>query len=442
MVTPSHNPAQDNGYKVYWENGAQIIPPFDSLIQNAIMANLDLWPGAQVDLFHKAVDCSEAVESAYLAKARTTLNWHRADNKATDLRVVFTPMHGVGKEPTRRMLEEFGLPPYVATPEQIEPHPDFPTVKFPNPEEPGALDLAMAHAERSGLSLVVAEDPDSDRFACAERQPDGTWVVFTGNEIALLLGHWALTHYPKERRADAVMLASTVSSKILRAISQHPEDGGFSFEETLTGFKWMGNRAVELEAAGKTLLFAFEVEIGFVIGDMSVDKDGVRALACFNELAIQCKNKGITVKQHLEALYARYGYYVMVNSYFRGPSVRHMDGIFAQLRKDGQYASSIGGFKVESVRDLTTGLDTSRPDKRTTLYVDPTANMITYTLEGGASVTVRTSGTEPKLKYYVECSDAHSKDHAKEKLARITKGVVDELIKPTEFGLEGPPQKK
>jgi phosphomannomutase len=432
MVTPSHNPAGDNGYKLYGSNGAQIIVPFSTYVQEAIMRNLELWPEAKADRFAEAAPCYAVIEDAYMAATLKTVCWTREANPRTALRAAFTPMHGVGKDMTARILREWHLPAAVPVPEQIEPHPDFPTVKFPNPEEKGALDLAIRTAEAGGLGLVFAEDPDSDRFACAEKHPaTGAWRIFTGNEIGLLLASWALKHEPKERRKDGVMLASTVSSKVLRAMAHHPEDGGFTFEETLTGFKWLGNRAIDLAASqGKHLIFAYEVEIGFLVGDMSYDKDGIRALACFYEMAADLAARGVAVQDHLEALYDRYGHFQMTNSYVRARTAAAIPTVFARLRKDGKYATSIAGVPVKSVRDLTTGYDSAQPDGKAVLYVDPTAHMITYTLQDGSTVTLRTSGTEPKLKYYVETVHSTSKQEAVRLLDVLTKAVLNDLIQP------------
>jgi phosphoglucomutase len=456
MVTPSHNPPGYNGYKIYWGNAVQIIPPFDALIARCIAKNHDLWPGvtARPGPWHAdsgdakaAALCTEdydEIRDSYMAAVVAKCRWRDpAANAASKLRVVYTAMQGIGREATERVLSDFGLPPFVPCVEQVDPDPDFSTLPFPNPEEKGALDLAIATADRENVPVVMAHDPDADRFALAERRSGGGddgWRIFTGNEIALLLADWTWRHHlaahPDCDRSKAVMLASTVSSKVLGAMSRHAEDGGFAFEETLTGFKWIGNKAKECADAGMAVIMAYEVEIGFVVGDVSFDKDGVRTLAAFCEFGAELYGAGSSFSDRVDALYARYGYFSMDNGYVRAPSDDVMDACFAALRKDGAYATEIAGEKVAGVRDLTTGYDSSKADKVAVLPHTPDAHMITYTLASGTTVTLRNSGTEPKLKYYVEASNPTSLDAAEKRRDEVTKDVIASLIRPEHFGFK------
>ena len=393
MVTASHNPKEDNGYKVYQSNSAQIIPPTDGLIAQSILDNLTPWDGidgnaaASIDGHAKLIDPTDEITKVYfdLIKQYSFCDAESVNSK-TDLRVVFTAMHGVGKEWVARALAAFGLPEYVPVAEQIEADPEFPTVRFPNPEEAGALDMAMAKADADGLDLVIANDPDSDRLALAEKV-DGKWKVFTGNEIALIFADWVWLNYAKtasaEEKKKGLMLSSTVSSMVLKTMAQHE---GFTFEDTLTGFKWMGNRAHELEAAGNKFLFAFEVEIGFLIGNISLDKDGVRTAAAMYELAAHWRREGETLTEHVHKLYSKYGFHEMCNTYFFCYEQENVEALFASLRNDGKYVDSVGSYKVESVRDMGTGVDTAEEDGKTKLYWAEGTNMITYRLAGGAVV--------------------------------------------------------
>nr|BAG64430.1 unnamed protein product [Homo sapiens] len=268
MITASHNPKQDNGYKVYWDNGAQIISPHDKGISQAIEENLEPWPQAWDDslidsspLLHNP---SASINNDYFEDLKKYC-FHRSVNRETKVKFVHTSVHGVGHSFVQSAFKAFDLVPPEAVPEQKDPDPEFPTVKYPNPEEgKGVLTLSFALADKTKARIVLANDPDADRLAVAEKQDSGEWRVFSGNELGALLGWWLFTSWKEKNQdrsalKDTYMLSSTVSSKILRAIALKE---GFHFEETLTGFKWMGNRAKQLIDQGKTVLFAFEEAIG------------------------------------------------------------------------------------------------------------------------------------------------------------------------------------
>jgi len=275
MVTASHNPKDDNGYKVYWSNGAQIVSPIDSGVAKCINENLEPWNIDYSALLKTPLlkDPTDDINVHYFKAILEKCCYHREENKKSKMDIVFTAMHGVGKHWVARAFETFGLPPYIPVKEQIEADPDFPTVAFPNPEEgKGALLLAMKTADAHNVRLIIANDPDSDRLAVAEKLPNGEWKIFTGNEIGILLGHWVWTQYktkhPKVEPENCVVLNSTVSSKMLKAMA---DKEGLTYEETLTGFKWLGNKAEEFIKAGKHFLFAFEEAIGFMVSDVCLD---------------------------------------------------------------------------------------------------------------------------------------------------------------------------
>ncbi|KAG5848064.1 hypothetical protein ANANG_G00094430 [Anguilla anguilla] len=280
MVTASHNPKQDNGYKVYWDNGAQIIPPHDTGIASAIEESLEPWPQAWEDQLVRdsplVKDPLQDIQREYFLAIQDVC-FHRSINKSSEVKFVHTSVHGVGHAFVQSAFQAFDLRPPFAVPEQKEPDPEFPTVKYPNPEEgEGVLTLSFALADKEGATVVLANDPDADRLAVAEKQQSGQWRVFSGNELGALLGWWLFRcwrqKFPEPSKVkDVYMLASTVSSKILRAIALKQ---GFHFEETLTGFKWMGNRAKQLLDQGRTVLFAFEEAIGYMCCPAVLDKDG------------------------------------------------------------------------------------------------------------------------------------------------------------------------
>jgi phosphomannomutase len=312
---------------------------------------------------------------------------------------------------------------------------------FPNPEEKGALSLACSHADAVGATLVLANDPDADRLAVAERQGEGGgWHVFNGNELGTLLGCWEWEEFrrlhPDVPPSRASMVASTVSSKMLRAVG---EAEGFGFEETLTGFKWIGNKAVDLRRAGQTVLFSYEEAIGFCLGDVVPDKDGVAAAAVMAEMALQLRQRGQTLKQRLEALHARYGEFVSNNHYYFCYEPQTVAAIFRRLRNAGQYWDACAGYRIAAVRDLTSpGYDSTRPDKRPTLPVSSGTEMITYSFENGCVLTLRTSGTEPKLKYYSEMRGRPGVDKAEvaAQLRDMMAAVLPEMLEPDKNGLK------
>ncbi|CAG8706218.1 4739_t:CDS:10, partial [Dentiscutata heterogama] len=333
MITASHNPKQDNGYKVYWENACQIIPPHDKGISNAISNNLEpwIWDPKLVDNNELCVDNINEISDAYFGELKV-LSRHREDNAASNLKFIYTALHGVGTPAAKRIFETFSLKSLILTKEQADPDPDFPTVTFPNPEEgKGTLELAMKTANEVGARIVLANDPDADRFSVSEKQKNGNWTIFSGNQIGVMLASVVLNNYkasgkPLEKLA---MLSSAVSSKMLAIIAKIE---GFYFEETLTGFKWLGNVTIDLVKKGYEVLFAYEEAIGFMIGDAVRDKDGISALGTFAELVVQLDKRGMSISEYLDELYKKYGYFVTENSYFICHSLPTINNIFDKIR--------------------------------------------------------------------------------------------------------------
>ena len=432
MVTASHNPKEYNGYKVYWGNGCQIVPPHDAGIAACIEEELPIGPLPDPAGSPLVADPEAEVGAAYLSAVADSVCFFPGRFRAA-APVVYTPLHGVGLRWVEAAFEACGLPAPVPVAEQAAPDPEFPTVRFPNPEEgAGVWDLAIATAERAGARLCVANDPDADRLALCERQPDGAWRSFTGNEIGALLGDWILRHgVPEGERARTCFLASTVSSKMLGAVA---EAEGFRFEETLTGFKWLGNRALELAAEGCAVPFAFEEAIGFMFGHLN-DKDGVAGACAAAEMAAALAAEGSSLAGRLAELHAAYGCFVGRQGYFLADAPAKTAAVFARIRAEG-YPETIGGLRVVGVRDLGTGLDTGKPGGRTDLHWAPGDLMVTYTLEGGGTLTIRVSGTEPKLKYYLEVSAA-DEAAAAEKADRLLAAVESEVVRPREHDLQG-----
>jgi phosphomannomutase len=441
MVTASHNPKDDNGYKVYWENGAQIIPPHDAGIAQSIQNNLKPWKAFTFDANNELLhDPFDNVTNTYFQEAEKQYCWEKKANQESDIKVTFTAMHGVGAAFVTRAFDAFGLPKYIPVKQQIDPDPEFSTVAFPNPEEgKGALALAMQTADEHGSNLILANDPDADRLAVAERNPDtNEWRILNGNQIAALFADWAWKNHvknnPNADKKNAVMIASTVSSKFLQAMA---DKEGFEFRDTLTGFKWMGNVAYDMQQQGRDFLFAYEVEIGFLVGGLSLDKDGVRMAAIFTEMAIHVYNTtGKTLWDHLQTLYAKYNYFSMNTSYFFCHDNAILDTVFGRLRAD-DYAvtKTLPGIKVTGIRDITTGYDNSMPDQKTILPVVPSSHMITFHFDNGCVATLRNSGTEPKLKYYVEARSATSEADAAILVNATTDIIIEHFMQPSKTGL-------
>ncbi|KAJ1742174.1 AAA ATPase midasin [Coemansia sp. RSA 1086] len=465
MITASHNPKDDNGYKVYWENGAQIKPPVDEGIAASITEHRKPlnWDIAGISGHERVVDVTADMMDAYFDAASRQLLQDRELNSSTQLRYVYTAMHGVGAPFAARMLRAFGLPPFIGVPEQLKPDPDFPTVPFPNPEEKGALDLAKDLADAQGISLVVANDPDADRFAAAEKQADGSWLMFTGDQLGAIFAACVLEMARSSGIPDAklAMVNSTVSSRMLESMAQKE---GFHYTDTLTGFKWMANELAQLQTRGYFVGLGYEEAIGYMIHDHVLDKDGVTALAVFVQLAARLHADGRRVGDYLESLYAKYGFYISANSYFICPDPAKMDRIFSRIRYGDstdnskrteysrlhkgevlRYPRTIGGFPVSYIRDLTIGFEMNNVDQQTQSLslgkneywpkfpVSPSSHMITFETRNGARLTMRTSGTEPKLKYYLEvCSREGDREAAARDLDVMAQAVAKELVRSAE----------
>lgn len=440
MVTASHNPKADNGYKVYWGNGAQIIPPHDINIANFINSNLAPWQVYDVDTVrdHPQLQIvTEDVAKAYVESiSRLSSSTHEA-NAQSPVRIAYTAMHGVGRQWVERAFKAYHHPSLHVVPSQSEPDPEFPTVVFPNPEEKGALDEAMRFATSEGCTLILANDPDADRLAAAERLED-SWRVFSGNEIGVLLGYWQIKQW-KETNAigAAAVLASVVSSRMLKKIA---EAEGVQFHDTLTGFKWLGNRAQELRATGVNVLFSYEEALGFCCGDVLCDKDGISAACIFAEMAGALQTKGMTVNDHLQGLSSRYGEFVSYNSYIICRDSALTDRIFLRLRNGGDnngYWTSVNGVRIIALKDITMGYDSAAEGNVCSMPTTPDSHMIMYEFENGVTITLRTSGTEPKIKFYTEIAGqpGQQREELRSQLVSFVDAVVEEMLEPTKHGL-------
>ncbi len=365
MVTASHNPPQDNGYKVYLGDGSQIVPPADVDIAAHIAAVGAL---ADVPRSRPYVVLSEEVVDTYLdTVAGLALDGPR------DLRIVYTPLHGVGAACVTQVLETAGFAEPHVVPQQEQPDPDFPTVAFPNPEEPGAMDLTLALATADHADIAVANDPDADRCAVAVPTEDG-WRMLTGDEVGALLA-WHLI----ARGATGTFAASIVSSSL---VGRMATAAGQPYVETLTGFKWIGR--VE------GLVFGYEEALGYCVDPEHVrDKDGVSALTLICELAAQLKAEGRTLQDVLDDIALAHGVYATGQVSVRVTDLADIARAMEGLRTSPP--TELGGYAVVQADDLSLGSPNLPP-----------TDGLRYTLASGGRVIVRPSGTEPKLKCYLE----------------------------------------
>ena len=363
-------------------------------------------------------------------------------------------MHGVGTLFVQLAMQAMSLPAFYLVAEQTEPDPDFPTVTFPNPEEgKAALEIATSTADKQGISLILANDPDADRLAVAEKTED-KWHVFSGNELGALFAWWALKNYKynnnyhnnnhnnNNKRKDlstVYMISTAVSSQILRTMALRE---GFKFEETLTGFKWMGNKYLELTAAGNDVIFVYEEAIGFMYGGVVFDKDGISAAVAVREMASWLYNRECTLSDQLCEIYDTYGYHLTITSYYLCYNPNTILNIFTRLRRDGVYPDMCGTNRVLNIRDVTVGYDSSRSDRKCIHPLTPNSQMITFYLDNKCTVTLRTSGTEPKIKYYgeiIEPPGGSSKEELNAILLQTVRMLVDSFLQPAVNGLLSQP---
>ncbi|WP_448003797.1 phospho-sugar mutase [Agromyces bauzanensis] len=407
MVTASHNPPNDNGYKVYLgggDHGSQIVAPADAEIAAHILrvAESTTVPELPRGDFETA---PESVIDEYVRQTALV-----ADTPAAQPRAVYTAMHGVGWETAARVLAVAGFDAPAVVDDQISPDPAFPTVAFPNPEEPGAMDLSFARARTAHAELVIANDPDADRLAIAI--PDAAsaegYRRLTGNEVGLLLG-WRAARRAAAAPGDAglhgTLACSIVSSPGLEAVARAY---GLDFQATLTGFKWI-SRATDL-------VFGFEEALGYLVNPETVrDKDGISAAVAFLSLAAELKAAGKTVADHLDEFIERFGCYASAQISLRVTDLSRIGEIMARLRAEPPAA--VDGIRVERIEDLADGFGALPP-----------SDVLRIVLEGGGRIMVRPSGTEPKLKVYIDAvgtegSIAERRAAASDAVARIEAGM-------------------
>lgn len=429
VITASHNPPQYNGYKVYGEDGAQLGPEAAAAVTEKINAlsftaarRMDEGDAKAAGLLH--IIGNKEVDDDYIAQVKTLSIYPEVARQAgPQLKIVYTPIHGSGNVPVRRILEEMGMTNVSVVKEQEAPDPDFSTVKVPNPEDPAAFALAIRLANEVGADAIFGTDPDCDRLGAAVRNRDGSFRMLTGNQIGCLMLYYILSGKKAQGTlpANGAAVKSIVSTELARAICR---DFGVALFDTLTGFKFIGEKIQAFQDTGShTFLFGFEESYGFLSGTFVRDKDGVNASLLIAEAAAYYSTQGKTLGDVMDEIFARYGYYLEKVESTTLPGIdglKLMADIMARIRQNPP--AEIGGVRVERVLDILGGTETNLQTGSVTPLDYPQSDVLYFALEGGHFVCVRPSGTEPKIKLYVNVNH-RQQDRAQALLEQVSQSA-------------------
>ena len=446
VITASHNPPQYNGYKVYWSDGGQIVPPYDKKIIDRVNAVSDY--GAVCTMSEAEAKrqgmievIGKEVDDAYMdALKRVVLRPEVIRKMAKDIKIVYTPLNGTGYMPVTRVLKELGFENVRVVPQQAQPDGNFPTLRYPNPEDPAAFALALELAEQTDADIVLATDPDADRLGVyAKDGATGRYMPFTGNMSGLLIAEYELSQrealglLPADR-ADGALVTTIVSSNMAYPLARAY---GLTVIEVLTGFKYIGEQIKRFEEAKAAnggapdhtkgayeYEFGFEESYGCLVGTHARDKDAVVAVMALCEAAAYYKSQGMTLCDQMRVIYEKYGFYREALESVTIPGAEgaaKIEAIISDLRKNAP--REIGGQKVLALRDYRAGTRTSLQDGRVTELALPQSNVLYFELEEDGWCCVRPSGTEPKIKFYfgVRGADMRAAD---EKLLRLKEGLL------------------
>ena len=427
MITASHNPAAYNGYKVYGEDGGQM-PPKDAdaltefvrQVENPLAVDVVTKEELEQSALFEWI--GEAVDAAYLEEIKSVSVNPSLLSDTKDLSVVYTPLHGTGLMLTKRALDQAGFTGLQVVSEQAVPDGDFTTVKSPNPEEAGAFEYAIRLGEETKADVLLATDPDADRMGAAVRQPDGTYQVITGNQIAAILLDYLLFAHQKAGTlpANAAAVKSIVSSELPTVIAEHY---GAKMVNVLTGFKFIAEQIKNYEETNAhTFMFGFEESYGYLVQPFVRDKDAIQAVLLLTEVAAHFKSEGKTLYDGLQALYEKYGYFLektisVTVQGLEGPA--KIKALLDGLRKE--VPSNFGGIKVALAQDFAVNQQVDAQGVISEIGL-PTSNVLKYILEDGSWIAVRPSGTEPKIKFYMGVK-ATTQEEAEEKLAKFQKDL-------------------
>lgn len=429
-ITASHNPPEYNGYKVYWEDGAQFTPPHDKGVTDEVLAIEDLSTVKVTDEASAAAAglyqvIGKDIDDKYIAQVKAqVVNQAAIDKMQDQITIIYTPLHGTGNIPARRVMKELGFEHVYVVPEQELPDGDFPTVSYPNPEAREAFELGLKLAKEKDADLVLATDPDADRLGVYVKDAkSGDYIPLTGNMSGSLLCEYVLSQKAASGNipADGEVVKSIVTTNLVDAVAKNY---GCKLVEVLTGFKWIGKEILKNEQTGEgTYLFGMEESYGCLIGAYARDKDAISATAALCEAAAYYKEKGMTLWDAMVAMYDKYGYYkdAVQSIGLKGiEGLAKIQSIMETLRNNTP--AEVGGYKVVSARDykLDTVKDMATGEVKPTGL--PSSNVLYYDLEDNAWLCVRPSGTEPKIKFYYGVKGESLKD-ADEKSAAMGKAV-------------------
>lgn len=433
VITASHNPKEYNGYKVYGEDGGQLPLEASEAVLEEIEGISDITkiiPMAESLAVEKGLikKIGSEIDDAYINSLKTlVVNKEAVAQAAATMKIVFTPLHGSGNKPVRRILREIGFKNVLVVPEQEMPDSEFSTVKSPNPEEKDAFKLAIKLAKREGVDLIIGTDPDSDRVGVVVKSSSGEYVVLTGNQTGCLLMEYILSQKKAAGTlpANGFVVKTIVTSELARKIAEY-----YNIEliDVLTGFKFIGEKIKELDEGGsKKYLFGFEESYGYLAGTFARDKDAVVASMLIGEMAAYYKNRGMSLYEGLQEIFQKYGYYIegITSFTLQGKEgVEKISGAMEKLRM--QKSEVFGAFKVAAIRDYGNRETIRFPAGDKERLDLPESNVLYYELSDGSWFCVRPSGTEPKIKIYYGVSDTSS-EGARQKLASLEGSVVGEI---------------
>lgn len=430
VITASHNPAEYNGYKVYWEDGAQIVSPVDKEIMAEVKAVTDFSKIKDISMEEAKEKClyneiGEDIDKVYIEELKKlVLNKDIISKVQKDLKIVYTPLHGTGNIPVQRILKEIGFENVYVVPEQEKPDGNFTTVKYPNPEDKKAFELALNLAQKVDADIVLATDPDADRLGIyAKDTKTGEYMPFTGNMSALLIAEYELSQ-KKEKgllQKNGALITTIVSSNMAEAIAN---EYNVKLIEVLTGFKYIGEQIKHFEETKEyEYVFGFEESYGCLIGTHARDKDAIVAVMTLCEAAAYYKNKNLTLWDQMINIYEKYGYYKesQISITMQGiDGAEKIKTILNNLRNNSP--KTIGQYKVIEARDYDAGIVENYETGEKSEIKLPKSNVLYYQLEGSAWCCVRPSGTEPKIKFYIGIK-GNSMDDAEIKLQGLSNAI-------------------
>lgn len=434
VITASHNPPQYNGYKVYWEDGAQL-PPAEADVVASEMAKTDIFTGVKTADYDESVKngliriLSKETDEAYLGEViKVAVNPDCVKQVADEFKLVYTPFHGAGYRLVPEILRRLGYKHIICEPEQMKIDGDFPTVKNPNPEYKEGFTLAIELAKQNDVDLIIGTDPDSDRTGIVLKDKSGEYVTLSGNQVGVLLTDYIITakKLTNTMPAHPAVLKSIVTTEMARAAA---EKNGVECFDTFTGFKFLAEKIKQFEQDGShEYIFAFEESYGYLCGDYARDKDAVTASMLIAEMAAYYRTQGKTLYDAMEEMYEKYGCYCEQTISIVMPGVsglQRMKELMQELRD--KPLTQIGTHKIDYTRDYMPGTRTCMADGKSEPMELKGQNVMYYELEGGTTFIIRPSGTEPKVKVYI-MAKGENKAEAAEKVEALT-AAAKEIVK-------------